>query len=715
MVGDAPERRPVGGGEFHEEVARFGGRKLDDDAPLRAGRGLRFARGHGRVGVADRDAARRVFGEFRHAAALREARRKRHSRRGFEVRVDERDFHRDGRVLREPVGRAARFHQTPARHEARGRDEEGRLFRHGASALKFKPFPMHVRAVGGGSEFPERERRARRARAVRVDGRNREFAVRDDGSRDRIEKVEVFPPRERDHARVRRKERPRDRTAFGCGPRTLQEREERFAVFQRHPPCGERARVDRQAQRLGREVFDRDARGRENAPVPDRHVAPHGPRNEIFRNRPVEVDEPVFARPQGAFGEKPSATVGDAQFEREPLGERFPVGRRNDRRKAHGFARAVETAVRKRQGREVFAARTPRRFEAREVREVFKVGERNPREVRRLSVGLALEKNRARALFALKPRRRIEARAPRSIGGRALQNRSVCGQKERRTFGGGSARVEFEREEVDRAVGVFFDDESRIRNEDGALRRRAGAALAVLLRHKARERHAIEARPFFGQEGREVDRTEPGFPGGVRRALRTERDRSRARVDRGVGSCGIRKRPRHVGRRREKGVAHAHDPIVDFVDRRGGEGERFGAREGEHVTGLQKVETTPGIGQRHGRGPRGAKPRRARRGKAFGESQHGVAARGRRKANAVLDGGRVGRVRGDDLQRRRALQDVVVQSGRRRPVRGRRGVVVQFFGKEFHFQRAHERFRRDVHRGRDEHFIEVVEVLVARA
>ena len=227
---------------------------------------------------------------------------------------------------------------------------------------------MHVRAVGGGGEFPEGKRRARRARAVRFDGRNREFAVRNDGSGQWIEEVVRFPARERDRTRVGGKERPRDRTAFRGRPRTLYEREKRFAVFQGHPPRVQRARIDRKAQRLGREVFDRHACGRENATVPDRHVAPYGPRNEILRDRPIEVDEPLFARPKGAFGKQLPATVGDAQFQGEAFGQRFPVGRCDDRRKTHGFARAVEAPVRKRERREIFVARTPRRLEAREVR-----------------------------------------------------------------------------------------------------------------------------------------------------------------------------------------------------------------------------------------------------------------------------------------------------------------------------------------------------------
>ena len=261
VVGNAAERRSVRRSKLDEEVARFGGRERHDDAPVRPGDGLCFARGHGSVGFADRDATRSVFGEFRYTAALRKARREGRSRRGFEIRIDERDFHCDGRVLREPVGRAARVDQAPARHQARRRNKKRRLFRHGAAAFEFETLPMHVRAVGGGGEFPEGKRRARRARAVRFDGRNREFAVRDDGSGQRIEEVVRFPARERDRTRVGGKERPRDRTAFRGRPRTLYEREKRFAVFQGHPPRGQRARIDRKAQRLGREVFDRHACG----------------------------------------------------------------------------------------------------------------------------------------------------------------------------------------------------------------------------------------------------------------------------------------------------------------------------------------------------------------------------------------------------------------------------------------------------------------------
>ena len=177
-----------------------------------------------------------------------------------------------------------------------------------------------------------------------------------------------------------------------------------------------------------------------------------------------------------------------------------------------------------------------------------------------------------------------------------MQYRPVRGQKERRTLGGGSARIKFEREKLDRAVGVFFDDEPRIRNEHAPFGRRAGAALAVLINHKSRERHSVKARALLGEEGCEVDRTEPGFSGSLRRALRTERDRARTRVDRGIGGRRIRKCPRHVGRRGEESVAHSYDPIVDFVHGRGGEGERFRTREGENMPGLQKVEPTSQVG-----------------------------------------------------------------------------------------------------------------------
>ena len=143
----------------------------------------------------------------------------------------------------------------------------------------------------------------------------------------------------------------------------------------------------------------------------------------------------------------------------------------------HGFARAVDSAVRERKCRHVAALRfASARIPAEGVRKVRGVPERNPGEVG----ALRLDGNRRRALFALKAFGGLEVRAAFPIRLHGLDHSAVFGEKACRHVGGGLSVHEACGKDVDRGVGRGLCNDGEVREKKALARGRDHFFLPVL-------------------------------------------------------------------------------------------------------------------------------------------------------------------------------------------------------------------------------------------